>query len=141
LFCQSCPEEVRNALLSLQRIESSRDGSTTMKALVYGSGKLFFRRIWSRLHSDKIAVVRDKGTLTGRNDVKTEGSTAEHATAQSHEHDAEDSSSTDTEEGEQFDEVDKSEEAQAEQVASTVKRSRHVGSSDRAKRKRGSDQS
>jgi hypothetical protein len=53
LFCQSCPEEIRNALLGLQRIESSRDGSTTMKALVYGSGKLFFRRVWSKLHSDR----------------------------------------------------------------------------------------
>jgi hypothetical protein len=51
LFCQSCPEDIRNALLGLQRIESSRDGSTTMKALVYGSGKLFFRRVWSKLHS------------------------------------------------------------------------------------------
>lgn len=51
LFCQECPQDVRNALLSLKRIESSRDGSATMKGLIYGSGKLFFRRVWARLHS------------------------------------------------------------------------------------------
>jgi hypothetical protein len=49
LFCQSCPDNVRDAVLSLKRIETSRDGSSTMKGLIYGSGKLFFRRIWGRL--------------------------------------------------------------------------------------------
>jgi hypothetical protein len=52
LFCQKCPDDIRSAILSLKRIESSRDGSATMKALIYGSGKLFFRRVWSKLHSE-----------------------------------------------------------------------------------------
>jgi hypothetical protein len=52
MFCKQCPEIIRNAMLSLKRIESSRNGSATMKGLVYGSGKLFFRRVWSRLHTD-----------------------------------------------------------------------------------------
>jgi len=50
LFCREVPEDVRNALLSLKRIESSVDGSATMKKLIYGSGKLFFHRVWTRLH-------------------------------------------------------------------------------------------
>jgi hypothetical protein len=49
IFCQSCPDNVRDAVLSLKRIETSKDGSLTMKGLIYGSGKLFFRRIWGRL--------------------------------------------------------------------------------------------
>jgi hypothetical protein len=52
MFCQKCPEDIRNAMLTLKRIESSHTGSATMKGLVYGSGKLFFRRIWSRLHGN-----------------------------------------------------------------------------------------
>jgi hypothetical protein len=52
LFCQQCPDDIRSAILSLKRIESSRDGSATMKALIYGSGKLFFRRVWSKLQSE-----------------------------------------------------------------------------------------
>jgi hypothetical protein len=52
MFCQKCPEDIRNAMLKLKRIESSLRGSATMKGLVYGSGKLFFRRIWSRLHGN-----------------------------------------------------------------------------------------
>lgn len=52
LFCKEVPEDVRNAVLSLKRIESSKDGSPTMKKLIYGSGKMFFHRVWERLHSE-----------------------------------------------------------------------------------------
>ena len=50
LFCKQVPDDVKHALLSLKRIESSKDGSATMKKLIYGSGKLFFHRVWHRLH-------------------------------------------------------------------------------------------
>lgn len=65
LFCQQCPGDVRNALLSLKRIESSHDGSATMKGLIYGSGKLFFRRVWSRLHGDSAEPEESKPAGVG----------------------------------------------------------------------------
>lgn len=87
LFCQHCPIDVRNSLLSLKRIESSRDGSANMKALIYGSGKLFFRRVWSRLHSELVAydVIDDsakieKGALGMTKRKSSGGSSAGEAT-------------------------------------------------------------
>jgi len=57
LFCKQVPDDVRSALLSLKRIESSKDGSATMKKLIYGSGKLFHHRVWMRLHSPETSGV------------------------------------------------------------------------------------
>jgi hypothetical protein len=76
LFCQQCPDYVRNAVLNLKRIESSRVGSVTMKGLVYGSGKFFFRRVWSRLHGDSDEPEDSKPAGVGsprrsRNDLST----------------------------------------------------------------------
>jgi hypothetical protein len=51
--CENCPEEVRNAVLSLQKTfnegehvaKSGNDGKPR-----YGSRKVFFQRVWNRLH-------------------------------------------------------------------------------------------
>jgi hypothetical protein len=58
-FCKKCPDDVRDDMQTLQRVESSRSGSATMKGLVYGSGKIFFRRLWSRLHGEDEIDVDD----------------------------------------------------------------------------------
>jgi hypothetical protein len=43
--CQRCPPEVRSTLLRLQQMEKT-------KRIRYGSRKMFFRRVWARLHGD-----------------------------------------------------------------------------------------
>ena len=55
--CRHCPPEVRLALLALQRDQNDKDravkdnhGSTFESRPRYGSRKVFFQRIWDRLH-------------------------------------------------------------------------------------------
>jgi len=52
--CRFCPPQIRNALLELQRQQAHREGLATGRPR-YGSRKIFFQRVWSRLHTGKIS--------------------------------------------------------------------------------------
>jgi hypothetical protein len=47
--CRFCPAPIRNAVLELQRQQEEREGLSTGRPR-YGSRKIFFQRVWSRLH-------------------------------------------------------------------------------------------
>lgn len=49
--CRFCTPEVRNAVLELQRIQHAQDGIAAGRPR-YGSRKIFFQRVWSRLHGN-----------------------------------------------------------------------------------------
>jgi hypothetical protein len=60
--CKSCPEEVRNAVLSLQK--TFNEGEHVAKSgndvkPRYGSRKVFFQRVWNRLHVSYIHELGD----------------------------------------------------------------------------------
>ena len=47
--CRFCTPEVRNAILELQRQQAAREGLSSGRPR-YGSRKIFFQRVWARLH-------------------------------------------------------------------------------------------
>jgi hypothetical protein len=47
--CRFCPPHVRQAVVDLQRQQAIREGSSSGRPR-YGSRKIFFQRIWGRLH-------------------------------------------------------------------------------------------
>ena len=47
--CRFCPPEVRNTILELQQLQAAREGLPTGRPR-YGSRKIFFQRVWQRLH-------------------------------------------------------------------------------------------
>lgn len=47
--CRFCDPVVRSAVLQLQQIQAAREGLASGRPR-YGSRKVFFQRIWSRLH-------------------------------------------------------------------------------------------
>ena len=48
--CHACPPSVRNAVLELQREQDIKDAASNGRPR-YGSRKIFFQRMWERLHS------------------------------------------------------------------------------------------
>lgn len=46
MYCQECPQDIRDWILKLQKRESSHNNS-------YGSRKVFFDRVWTRMHGEK----------------------------------------------------------------------------------------
>jgi len=51
--CRFCPPHVRQAVLELQRQQVAKEGSSSGRPR-YGSRKVFFQRIWSRLHGEPL---------------------------------------------------------------------------------------
>jgi hypothetical protein len=51
--CRFCPPHVRSAVLDLQRQQVAREGLATGRPR-YGSRKIFFQRIWGRLHGGAV---------------------------------------------------------------------------------------
>lgn len=49
--CRFCPPHIRNAIQDLQRMQSVREGAVTGRPR-YGSRKIFFQRVWNRLHDE-----------------------------------------------------------------------------------------
>jgi len=49
--CRFCPADVRESILELQRQQSVRESLPTGRPR-YGSRKIFFQRVWQRLHED-----------------------------------------------------------------------------------------
>jgi hypothetical protein len=47
--CRFCPPHVRQALLELQRQQAAKEGIAAGRPR-YGSRKIFFQRVWARLH-------------------------------------------------------------------------------------------
>lgn len=52
LYCQECPKDIRSTVLRLQRKEHSSEGTMTSNNSMYGSRKIFFDRVWARMHRD-----------------------------------------------------------------------------------------
>eukprot|EP00540_Astrosyne_radiata_P021241 CAMPEP_0116836174 /NCGR_PEP_ID=MMETSP0418-20121206/7947_1 /TAXON_ID=1158023 /ORGANISM="Astrosyne radiata, Strain 13vi08-1A" /LENGTH=315 /DNA_ID=CAMNT_0004465909 /DNA_START=51 /DNA_END=998 /DNA_ORIENTATION=- len=49
--CRFCPPHIRQAVLELQRQQVTKEGSSSGRPR-YGSRKVFFQRIWGRLHGE-----------------------------------------------------------------------------------------
>lgn len=52
--CRFCPPHVRQAVLELQRQQAAKEGLSSHRPR-YGSRKIFFQRMWARLHGKKTA--------------------------------------------------------------------------------------
>jgi len=50
--CRFCPAHVRQAVLELQRHQAAKEGMSSGRPR-YGSRKIFFQRMWARLHGGK----------------------------------------------------------------------------------------
>lgn len=50
--CRFCPPHVRQAVLELQRQQAAKEGMANGRPR-YGSRKIFFQRMWARLHGSK----------------------------------------------------------------------------------------
>jgi hypothetical protein len=50
--CRFCPPTIRKAVVELQRQQAHKEGLATTRPR-YGSRKIFFQRMWARLHGKK----------------------------------------------------------------------------------------
>ena len=73
--CRFCDPAVRSAVLQLQQIQAAREGLASGRPR-YGSRKIFFQRIWARLHG-----VGDHSSATGEKDNTADDAVAAAATA------------------------------------------------------------
>jgi hypothetical protein len=55
--CRFCPPNIRKAVVDLQRQQTHKEGMASSRPR-YGSRKIFFQRVWARLH-DKGQIVED----------------------------------------------------------------------------------
>ena len=63
--CQSCPVKIRNTVLALEGQQDAKDqvarnyqrSSRFEERPKYGSRKVFFQRVWARLHDESSATV------------------------------------------------------------------------------------
>ena len=56
--CRFCPPHIRDAVNELQRQQTAREGMSSGRPR-YGSRKIFFQRVWSRLHGGPMAEEED----------------------------------------------------------------------------------
>lgn len=78
LYCQQCPKDIRDIVLKLQRSENSTEGAVTLSNSMYGSRKVFFDRVWKRMHQDDEAIAKSgvaPPTPAEKKAVKGEGDT------------------------------------------------------------------
>jgi hypothetical protein len=73
--CRFCDPAVRSAVLQLQQIQAAQEGLASGRPR-YGSRKIFFQRIWSRLHGSG-----DLASAIGGKDNTTDDAVATAATA------------------------------------------------------------
>merc|ERR1712137_670611 len=66
--CRFCPPHIRQAVLELQRHQAAKEGMTSGRPR-YGSRKIFFQRMWARLHG--VGVAED-GSDSEEGSVKTD---------------------------------------------------------------------
>ncbi len=116
--CRFCPPHVRQAVLDLQRQQTAKEGIAAGRPR-YGSRKIFFQRMWARLHgkkTDEFETDDDEDSRIGEQETPTSSARPTPAN----------SDDEDEDEGEEFDgEEDK------EQRSPTNKRKQegddHVG--------------
>jgi hypothetical protein len=65
--CRFCPTEIRDAVLDLQRQQAAREGSASGRPR-YGSRKIFFQRVWSRLHGANAKAADDEDCSGSKSD-------------------------------------------------------------------------
>jgi hypothetical protein len=80
LYCPQCPNDIRDIIMQLQRFDNSNVPSTTPStASKYGSRKVFFDRVWKRMHAQvqtnmttsAPAMIDDATTIAMRNEPTT----------------------------------------------------------------------
>jgi hypothetical protein len=59
LYCPKCPKDIRDIVMQLQRKENSIAGTVSLSNSNYGSRKVFFDRVWSRMHPSTDATLSD----------------------------------------------------------------------------------
>lgn len=61
--CRFCPPHIREAVNELQRQQAAREGMSSGRPR-YGSRKIFFQRVWARLHGGPLADDDDQASKT-----------------------------------------------------------------------------
>lgn len=54
--CRFCPVDIRNAVVDLLRQQTIREGMAAGRPR-YGSRKIFFQRVWARLHAGTMGII------------------------------------------------------------------------------------
>mmetsp|Transcript_103932 Transcript_103932/g.291077 ORF Transcript_103932/g.291077 Transcript_103932/m.291077 type:complete len:332 (-) Transcript_103932:202-1197(-) len=81
--CRFCPAHIRQAVNELQRQQAAKEGTTAGRPR-YGSRKIFFQRVWARLHgnkTDEFETDDDEDSRIG--ELETPSSSARHTPANS----------------------------------------------------------
>lgn len=71
--CRFCPPQVRQAVLELQRVQAAKEGMSSGRPR-YGSRKIFFQRMWARLHGGKLSPEDGSDSEGDNDDSKLESS-------------------------------------------------------------------
>ena len=75
--CRFCPPHVRQALLELQRAQAAKEGIASGRPR-YGSRKIFFQRMWARLHGKREVDEEDEDDSKAAEDAsRVSGSAAD----------------------------------------------------------------
>jgi len=75
--CTQCPPDIRRTMLDLNALENGKDQQHDQQRIKYGSRKIFFKRVWGRLHGDDeaaAAAAKEDDKEDGSGDPKAEGS-------------------------------------------------------------------
>eukprot|EP00980_Cylindrotheca_fusiformis_P019341 scaffold6638_cov127-Cylindrotheca_fusiformis.AAC.25 len=70
--CRFCPPHVRQAVLELQRHQAAKEGMSSGRPR-YGSRKIFFQRMWARLHGGKAGAEDDVSDSEGEGNSAATG--------------------------------------------------------------------
>jgi hypothetical protein len=85
--CRFCPLSIRQAVVELQKQQAAREGLSTGRPR-YGSRKIFFQRVWSRLHNKRVDDNMDDASNETPSDVDEETSMASYQSTHEHLHDS-----------------------------------------------------
>jgi hypothetical protein len=85
--CRVCPPHIREAVVELQRQQAIREGMASGRPR-YGSRKIFFQRVWARLHGGAFTEEDDDNSNQSPNDLDEERSTLSSSTPDTAEEDA-----------------------------------------------------
>ncbi|CAB9504422.1 expressed unknown protein [Seminavis robusta] len=69
--CRFCPPHIRQAVNELQRQQAAREGMSTGRPR-YGSRKIFFQRVWARLHGGPMMEEDDASSNQTPSDLESE---------------------------------------------------------------------
>ena len=77
LYCPKCPKDIRDIISKLHRLENSKEASTAPTASNYGSRKVFFNRVWARIHAQPptnatpMTITWEENTIAIANETET----------------------------------------------------------------------